>query len=245
MTDFSQPSSDGVLPPGFMEWEWGVSYTVRPPGGHPLSRGREYVITVSVRRMLPDHLPFQTFGPMYRRALRIVTARGDELEAEVGHPPLHRRIVSHGWRSVEIDAKRIATAFVMMGLLWPDDGQPLPAGELMPGEQQLLTAGGVSLDMLRHQAPQRAPEVYLEFDHRGETSSHRQRIMTFAYAERVAAAENFSFERVVARAEHRARFHRNLVVGGTAAHDPLRIVRREWFLVHETDLVTVHIYFEV
>jgi hypothetical protein len=245
MPDFSQPSSDGALPDDFVEWQWGVTYTLRPPDGPPLSRGREYLITVSVRKMSPDSRRFQTFGPIYHHALRIATARGEELAAAAGHPPLHRRIVSHGWRSVDVGPKHFATAFVMIGLLWPVEGKPVPAGEPVPGDHELERDGGATLDMLQRDTPQRAPEVYVEFDHRDEMSSHR-RIMTLSYGERVAPSERFSFEPSVARAEHRAKFHRRLLVGETAAaHDPLRVVRREWFMIRETNLATVHIYFEV
>ena len=243
MADFSQSSSDGGLPDDFVEWQWGVTYTLRPPGGPPLTPGREYPITVSVRKMSAD--PSQAYGPIYRHALRIASARSDELAAEAGHPPLHRRIVSHGWRSVEVADKQLATAFVMMGLLWPGDGGAVPDGEPVPGDRELDAEGGATLEMLQCQAPQRAPEVYVEFDHRDETSSRRQRIMTLSYGERVELSERFSFEPSVARAEHRARFHRNLLVDGLSADAPLQVVRREWFMVHETNLATVHVYFVV
>ncbi len=243
MADFSQPSSDGALPDDFVEWQWGVTYTLRPADGPPLTPGREYPITVSVRKMSAD--PSQTYGPIYRHALRIASARSDELAAEAGHPPLHRRIVSHGWRSVEVADKRLATAFVMMGLLWPVDDGAVPNGEPVPGNRELDAEGGATLEMLQRQAPQRAPEVYVEFDHRDETSSRRQRIMTLSYGERVAPSERFSFEPSVARAEHRARFHRDLLVDGLPADAPLHVVRREWFMVHETNLATVHVYFVV
>ena len=97
--------------------------------------------------------------------------------------------------------------------------------------------------MLNRDAPQRAHEVYVEFDHRDE-KSRTQSIMMFAYGERVALSDRFSFEPSVARAEHRARFHRDLLDGTAAAREPFRVLRREWFMVRETNLATVHIYFE-
>jgi hypothetical protein len=243
MSDFSQPSSDGMLPEDFVEWQWGVTYTLRPPDGPPLARGREYPITVSVRRLSAD--PSPTYGALYRHALRIASARSDELSAEAGHPLLHRRIVSQGWRSVEVGDRRLATAFVTMGLLWPAGGEPLPDGEAGPGDRELESEGGATLEMLQRQAPQRAPEVYVEFDHRDETSPRRHQIMMLSYGERVKPSERFSFAPSVERAEHRARFHRRLLVEGLAADAPLEVVRREWFMVHETNLATVHVYFVV
>jgi hypothetical protein len=243
MVDFSQPSSEGTLPDDFVEWQWGVTYTLRPPGGPPLAPGREYPITVSVRRVSAD--PSQTYAPLYRHALRIASARGDELAADAGHPPLRRRIVSHGWRSVEIGDKRLATAFVMMGLLVPADGESVPEGEPLAADRDLEAEGGATLEMLQRQAPQRAPEVYVEFDHRGEAASHRSGIMTLSYGERVAPTEPFSFAPSVVRAEARARFHRSLLVEGLPPDAPLEVVRREWFMVHETNLATVHVYFAV
>jgi hypothetical protein len=243
MADFSLPSSDGALPDDFVEWRWGVTYTLRPPDGAPLTRGREYPITVSVRRMSAE--PSQTYGLLYRHAQRIASARSDELAAEAGHPPLHRRIISHGWRSVEIGDRRLATAFVMMGLRVAGGGESVPEGEPVPGDRELETEGGATLEMLQRQAPQRAPEVFVEFDHRDETSSSRQRIMTLSYGERVEPSARFSFEPSADRAEHRARFHRNLLVDGLSADAPLQVVRREWFKVHETNLATVHVYFVI
>jgi hypothetical protein len=243
MSDFSQASSDGELPDDFVEWQWGVTYTLRPPDGPPLSPGREYPITVSVRRVSAGRS--QTYAPLYRHALRIASARGDELAAAAGHPRLHRRIISHGWRSVEIGDKRLATAFVMMGLVVTGDGEPASEGEPVPGDRDLETEGGATLEMLQRQAPQRAPEVYVEFDHRDEESPHPHGIMTLSYGERVEPSEPFSFAPSVARAEQRARFHRRLLVEGLPADAPLEVVRREWFMVHETNLATVHVYFVV
>ena len=79
----------------------------------------------------------------------------------------------------------------------------------------------------------------MEFDHRGEASRH-QSIMMLAYGERVDPSERYSFEPVIARAEHRARCHRDLLIGkaGTT-HRPLHVLRREWFLVRETNLASV------
>ena len=62
MADFSRPSNDGALPDDFVEWQWGVTYTLRPPAGPPLMQGREYPITVSVRRMSAG--PLQTYAPL-------------------------------------------------------------------------------------------------------------------------------------------------------------------------------------
>ena len=243
MADFSRPSNDGALPDDFVEWQWGVTYTLRPPAGPPLMQGREYPITVSVRRMSAGTL--QTYAPLYRHALRIAFARRDELAVEAGDSPLHHRIISHGWRSVEVGDRRLATAFVMTGLFWPAEGAPRPDGEQVPQDRALEAEGGASLEMLQRQAPQRAPEVYVEFDHRDESSSHRQRIMTLSYGERVEPSQRFSFAPSVARAEQRARFHRRLLAEGLPADAPLEIVRREWFMVHETSLATVHVYFVV
>jgi hypothetical protein len=61
----------------------------------------------------------------------------------------------------------------------------------------------------------------------------------------VEPSEPFSFAPSVARAEQRARFHRRLLVEGLPADAPLEVVRREWFMVHETNLATVHVYFVV
>lgn len=241
MPDFSQASSDGTLPVDFVEWQWGVTYTLRPPAGAPLAPGREYALTVSVRRVSAG--PSQTYAPLYRHASRIASARGDELAAAAGQP-LHRRIISHGWRSAEIGDTRLATAFVMMGLSVAGGGEPASEGEPVPADSDLQAEGGATLAMLQRQAPQRAPEVYVEFDHRDEASSHPHGIMMLSYGERVEPSERFSFAPSVARAEQRAWFHRRLLADGRN-HAPLEVVRREWFMVHETNLATVHVYFMV
>jgi hypothetical protein len=87
--------------------------------------------------------------------------------------------------------------------------------------------------------------VYVEFDHRGQASP-RQSIMMFAYGERLTSSDTLDFEPVVARAEHRAKFHRDLLEDRTpATSNPLRVLRREWFIVRETNLASVQIYFEL
>ncbi len=76
---FSEPGSDGALPDGFKEWQWGAIYTVRPELLSPLVRGREYRIAASTRRRVAKDQEFAGYEELYRHAAWMASARLSDL----------------------------------------------------------------------------------------------------------------------------------------------------------------------
>jgi hypothetical protein len=216
---------DGVLPADFTDWRFGVTYTVRPELLLPLVSDREYRITVAVRRRTGS------FGDLYWRASAIAGAR----VALLNRPDLHTWIVSHGWRSIDIGFSTLLIAFLTIGLVCPNEGDAEHEGERPPAPEELMAPGGATLRMLQQAAPQRVDEIYIDFDHRDSFSAISD-IATCSYGEYVATCEGIDFEPLVERAESLATFYSAGV---------LKIVRREWHCISDSNLAVVCIYFRL
>ena len=57
--NFLEPGADGKLSSNYAEWQFGVTYRVRPEIQSPLNRGREYRILTSVRRKVGRERKFK------------------------------------------------------------------------------------------------------------------------------------------------------------------------------------------
>ena len=120
-------------------------------------------------------------------------------------------------------------AIVMTGLTRPTAGQMPPPRQPAPTTQELMTSGGATLEEMQHRSPQRATEVFVEFDHRHPAVGGAP-LFTSSYREPVAADTVHSFEPFVRRAEHNARAHETLFdVPGKSA-TPSSIGHREWYI---------------
>jgi hypothetical protein len=232
---FSQPGSDGALPEGFKEWQWGVIYTVRPELLSPLARGREYRIAASTRRRVAGTVPkdqeFTAYGELYQRAAGMAKARLGDLTCADEGEPLHTWIISHGWLCFG-EAQRTAAASVALGVIFPKEGDPKPLGLSPPDPLELMSPGG-----LPGVADARElDEIYNEFDVREPPCAHSD-IFLFSYGEYVADHRGLAFDPFVERAEKLAEAH--------SGEDPLRVVRREWMWATNPDVAVVHVYFRV
>jgi hypothetical protein len=126
----------------------------------------------------------------------------------------------------------------LMGVLRPIAGQPRPAGERPPTTRDLMTSGGATMEALRDTSPQRAAEVFVEFDHRLSATGAAPPFL-YSYGERVPAATLDTFEPFVRRAESHARAHQaRFDLPGPAAA-PFAIGHRQWYLAD--NLVTVEL----
>jgi hypothetical protein len=152
---FLRDGGDGVLPSDFTAWRFGVTYTVRPELLLPLISGREYRITVAVRRRTGS------YGDLYWRAAAIAGAR----LALLNRTDLHTWIVSHGWRSIDIGLSNLLIAFLTIGLVCPNQGHAKHEGERPPTAQELLLPGGATLEVLQRAAL--APMVNIWLPARG------------------------------------------------------------------------------
>jgi hypothetical protein len=88
------PGSDGVLPDGFVEWECGVVYTVRPELLRRLQPQREYLLNVTVRRRVPADEESVDYARLYHRAAALARARLEIVAGRNGQP-LHAWIQAH------------------------------------------------------------------------------------------------------------------------------------------------------
>ena len=93
-------------------------------------------------------------------------------------------------------------------------------------------------------APQRADEIYNEFDFTDPSTPGADPI-TLSYGESISGRDlNLDFRPFVERAEKVARYYHALLQSlGEASTRSFQVRRREWFLASET-LVTIQIFFD-
>ena len=117
-------------------------------------------------------------------------------------------------------------------------------GEPPPTEEALRSPGGATLEELELLAPQRADEIYNEFDFT-DPSTPRTDPITLSYGESISGRDaSLDFTPFVERAKRVARFYHSLLQSlGEASTRSFQIRRREWFLASET-FVTIHICFD-
>jgi hypothetical protein len=115
-------------------------------------------------------------------------------------------------------------------------------GEPEPTDEALLSPGGASLEELAGLAPQRADELYNEFDF-SESSTADTDPVTLSYGEPSSGTDVVDFEPFLQRAGRlAAAYHTFLQSLGETRSDVFRITGREWFLANQ-DFVTIDICF--
>src|SRR5262249_28050385 len=143
---------------------------------------------------------------LYGRVTFIGTRRVAELASVRRHLAGTASIVCHGWRLLGAGGRlatldeggKIATAFVTLELRTAGK-ESASDGERQPTDEDLNTPGGTSLEDLMRAAPQRAAEVYNEFDF----SDTGDDPVTVSFGERIAPGEDgvLDFGPSVERAE--------------------------------------------
>jgi hypothetical protein len=119
----------------------------------------------------------------------------------------------------------------------PSAGQQ---GQSEPLEESLLSPGGASLEELMRVSPQRADEIYNEFDF---TEPFDHSPVTLSYGEPTSGPAR-DFEPIVQRAERLAEvYHSFLKELGETHSGAFRIIHRGWFLANN-DFATVHVCFD-
>ena len=217
--DYSRPCVD-VDRETHADWQWGVTHTVQPEKLAPMLPGVEYCVTVKVQRMVTDVDLETTFSGLFTRATAIAGARCHDFAR--GDEGVHRWVMCHAWRTVPVGSNSVMFAMVMMGLIRPSAGQVLPSGQPPPTTQELVMSGGATMEEMRQRSPQRATEVFVEFDHRHRATSGAPLFM-YSYGERLAVDTVDSFEPFVQRAESNALAHRAMF--GLPARTPLEALR--------------------
>jgi hypothetical protein len=239
--NFLVPGSDSELGPGTSLWRKGLVYTTRIGLSRLHSTGQNYRISVGFKRGVGAAYPFTGYQEVYRRVASIANRRISQLACpETGETPVSI-ILCHGWRCL---GDNIVTAIITVGLRCSDQDGTDVEGKAEPTEEELRSPGGATLEELARVAPQRADEVYNEFDFTDPSTPSSADLVTLSYGESISGGDTVDFRPFVERAEKLARsYHAFLQTLGEASAQPFRIVRREWFLASET-FVTIHICFD-
>jgi hypothetical protein len=237
---FLAPGADGKLAPGTNLWRKGLVYTTRagPPGRF---FGDNYRISVGFKRGVESGHATVGFQDIYRRAHTVARRRISQLICpDTGEAPTSI-ILGHTWRPL---GEHIVTSLITMCLRCSPQGGVEVTGEPPPTEEALRSPGGATLAELERLAPQRADEIFNEFDFTDPSTPGTDPI-TLSYGESVSGRDpNLDFQPFVERAEQVARFYHGLLQSlGEASARSFRIRRREWFLASET-FVTIHICFD-
>lgn len=249
--DFLHPGGDGALPTGFVEWQRGLTYTVRPEILAPLCRGQEYRINATVRRKIAKGVPF-TYDDVYERASAIVNARIAELDVAEKDDPPHTWILAQAWFCHELASQNLISASITKSLVCPGEGTARCRGEDVATAVILaVPSGGVpAIFATKHrddtgQAPH-VDEIYVDFDMSDPSGAGRD--ITLSYGEYVTASRDVDFEPFVHRAEGRARFHyKSFRDVPTVDTRSFTIVRREWTCLStnkqkDPHIVVVHLW---
>ena len=237
LPDYSRPSVD-VDRETHAEWQWGVTHTLRTERLGPIVSEAEYSITVKVQRVVTDVHADTRFSDLFARAAAIAGARCHDFACE--DEGVHRWVMCHAWRTVPAGSNSVMFAMIMMGMIRLPASQVPPPGQLPPTAQELMTSGGATLEEMRHLSPQRATEVFVEFDHRHPAASGAPLFM-YSYGERLAVDTVDSFEPFVQRAESNALAHQAMFgLPGTSVA-PFSICHREWYRADSLVSVELHL----
>lgn len=238
--NFLAPGGDGELDPGRSLWRKGLVYTTRTGVAHQ-STAQNYRISVGFKRGVGVAHAFTGFHEVYRRVATIANHRVSQLTCpETGETP-GSMILCHAWRCL---GDNIVTALITLGLRCSDQSGMGVQGEPVPTEEALRSPGGATLEELAKLAPQRADEIYNEFDFTDPLTANTDPV-TLSYGEPISGSDTVvDFRPFVERAERVARsYHALLQTIGEASARPFGIHRREWFLASQT-FVTIHICFD-
>lgn len=233
---FWAPGHDDELPQGTNIWRKGLVYTTRSTGS--LGVGACYRVSAGIKCGLGSWSSEVGFSSLYNRVKRIAAgAIAKKTCAQTGEIPA-RVVCGHVWGSFG-DGDGIGVALVVMGVRCSPHSTPAEQDHADPTEEALLSSGGASPEELALLSPQRADEIYNEFDF---TEPIDQGPITLSYGEPVSGPA-FDFGPIVQRAEGlAATYHSFLSSVGEVRSVSLRIMHREWFFASK-DFATVHICF--
>jgi hypothetical protein len=236
---FLAPGADGELAPGANLWRKGLVYTTRGSFGRP--SGHSYRISVGFKRGIASTHAASGFHDVYRRVVTVASHRISQLTCpDTGEVPTSV-IVGHTWRPL---GENILTSLITLFLRCSGQNGIEVEGEPPATEEALRFSGGASLEELERLAPQRADEIFNEFDFT-DPSTPNSAPITLSYGESIPGSHPVvDFTPFLKRAEAVARsYHALLQTLGKVRAQTFRIQRREWFLASQS-FVTIHICFD-
>jgi hypothetical protein len=178
---------------------------------------------------------------VYRRVATVASHRISQLTCPYTGEVPSSIILGHTWRHL---GDNIITSLITLRLRCSGQHRIEVKGELPPTDEDLRSLGGATLEELERLAPQRADELYNEFDFTDPSTPNIVPI-TLSYGESISGSDTVvDFRPFVKRAEKVARsYHALLQTLGEASAQSFRIHSREWFLASQS-FVTVHICFD-
>jgi hypothetical protein len=234
------PGADGEPAPEGGLWRKGLVYTTRTGRLRSWHSGDGYRISAGFKRSGPAGSAAAGFRDVYRRVTDVAKYRVSQLTCpDTGKAP-GAIILGHAWGPL---GANIRTSLITVSVRCSDQNGSGEMGEPPPTDEALGCPGGATLEDLERLAPQRADEIYNEFDFT-DRATRESAPITLSYGERIEGAEPVTdFAPFVERAESVARsYHGLLQAWGEAGGRPFRIRRREWFPASQF-FVTVHICF--
>ena len=228
---FLEPGADGELAQGTNLWRKGLVYTIRTAWAARLC-GDDYRISVGFKRGVASVHATAGFHDVYRRVVTVAKHRVSQLTcADTGKVP-NSIILGHTWRPL---GENILTSLITLSLRCSVQDGIEVTSEPPPTEESLQSPGGATLEQLERLAPQRADEIYNEFDFTAPSIRNTDPI-TLSYGEAIPGSDlSLDFGPFVDRAETVARSYHTLLQSlGEASAQPFRIQHREWFLASQS-----------
>jgi hypothetical protein len=244
MPDFSQPGSDGELPPGVPTWREGLG-ELMPRGVIYTARGacsilacdRQYRLSAGFKIKVPKDTSFTGYSMLYTR-VRLLDARAAQLRCAHGEP-VHKTIVGHTWALIPGSSHDLPMAVLVVDCCCAR--KEAPEGLSAPTADELLAPGGLPPEQFSPIVSERRDrsEFYNEYDV-ADRPANESEPYSFSYGEHVTATPVPDYEPFVKRAEERARFYHRVL--NHRGDKPFVVWRRQWFAASETFIVAV-IYF--
>ena len=237
---FLAPGSAGELAPGTNLWRKGLVYTTRA-GSLDQFSGDDYLISAGLKKGVSSaHAP-SGFHDAYWRVVAVARHRISQLICpQTGEVP-SSIILGHTWRFL---GENILTSLITLRLQCATHDGIEATGEPPPTEEALRSPGGATLEDLERLAPQRANEIYNEFDFTDPLKADTN-LITFSYGQSISGRDPMlDFRPYIERAENAAcSYHTLLKSLGESSAQSFRIQHKEWFLASPT-FVTIHICFD-
>ncbi|HLK65620.1 MAG TPA: hypothetical protein VKU19_19415 [Bryobacteraceae bacterium] len=243
MPDFSQPGTDGAVPPDVAEWREGLGgLTIRGliytgEGARiALPCDRTHRIVTTFKHRASKDRPVTNYAEVYHRVDRLTRARAAEISCGHGDE-LHSRIVSQIWTSLPAGTYEIPMASLITELSCPRG--TCPTGEAEPTWDGLSAPGGTPRETFARIAVDRSDEIYNEYDW-SDPETRNVEPYSFSYGERVASCDAIDYGPFVTRAQSRACFYHAVLAGFSRdVNGSFRVLRRQWWSVPDHLVVVV------
>ena len=183
--DFLKPGADGEPAPEAGLWRKGLVYTTRAGRSRSWHSGDGYRISAGFKRSGPVGGAAAGFRDVYRRVAAVASYRVSQLTCPDSGKAPDAIILGHAWRPL---GANIITSLITLSVRCGNQNGSGETGEPTPTDGELSSPGGATLEDLERLAPQRADEIYNEFDFT-DRGTRDSALITLSYGERTEGAE--------------------------------------------------------